>query len=397
MNYALTPIPDTPLLRVDFLYLGSQWLQEHPLQARYAFTQLKEGTASYPAAELAERLDFYGATVTTACNLSYASVTLHCLRKHFESVFPYVRSMLVEPLYSQQQLDIALSQGRTAWQIQHQKVDGLCKEELYRRLFFVFHPMGCFPALADYDTLVPDLLHRYHHQHIQSSSLSVLVTGNYDDALLDILRSGQEVTVDDSTPISSIYEQKPVQTSTERHISIDSHLPRVQAAVYLGCLLPPPSHPDMPLLRLASTLLGGYFGSRLMSNIRERRGLTYGINSTIFNIPYNNALVIACETSTQHAEEVVSEVKRELQRLCDDLVGDDELQMVKNYMEGKSCRRNERSFNYPQVLMNLIATGRTPDDLVANRRRQQAATPADIQRIARQYLSPERFVSCIVC
>ena len=78
MNYALTPIPDTPLLRVDFLYLGSQWLQEHPLQARYAFTQLKEGTASYPAAELAERLDFYGATVTTACNLSYASVTLHC-------------------------------------------------------------------------------------------------------------------------------------------------------------------------------------------------------------------------------------------------------------------------------------------------------------------------------
>ena len=234
-------------------------------------------------------------------------------------------------------------------------------------------------------------------EHIQPSSLSVLVTGNYDDALLDILRSGQEVTVDDSTPISSIYEQKPVQTSTERHISIDSHLPRVQAAVYLGCLLPPPSDPDMPLLRLASTLLGGYFGSRLMSNIRERRGLTYGINSTIFNIPYDNALVIACETSTQHAEEVVSEVKRELQRLCDDLVGDDELQMVKNYMEGKSCRRNERSFNYPQVLMNLIATGRTPDDLVANRRRQQAATPADIQRIARQYLSPERFVSCIVC
>ena len=149
-------------------------------------------------------------------------------------------------------------------------------------------------------------------------------------------------------------------------------------------------------MMVAVTLLGGYFGSRLMSNIREKRGYTYGINATIYSVPHDNALVIACETATQYAEAVVDEVRRELQRLCDESVGEDELQMVKNYMEGQYCRRHERSFNYPRLLMNLIATGRTPDDVAAGHLIQQQATPDDVQRIARLYLRPERFLDCVV-
>ena len=96
----------------------------------------------------------------------------------------------------------------------------------------------------------------------------------------------------------------------------------------------------MPLLRLAVTVLGGYFGSRLMSNIRERRGLTYGINATLYNVPHDNALAIACETATPSAEAVVSEVYAELQRLCDEPVPEDELQMVKQYMTGQAAATN---------------------------------------------------------
>ena len=388
VNVITIPIPDTPLVRVDFLFLGAQWVQNHPLQARFAFSQLREGTRRYEGDTYAETLDYYGATVTTACNLSYASVTLHCLQKFLEPVYDIVLSGITEPLYEQKKLDLALSQGRTTWQIQHQKVDTLCKEELYRRLFGPQHPMGHFPTLADYDTLTPDLLHAYHQAHIRSNYQAVLVTGNVED--FKDLEAVKEVNATNSFPV------KQVLSTEEQHVRLESGLPRVQAAVRLGCLMPTFDHPDMPLLRLAITLLGGYFGSRLMSNIREQRGYTYGINAILYYVPYNNALVIACETATQYAEAVVGEVRRELQRLCDEPVGEDELQMVKNYMEGQDCRRNERSFNYPQVLMNLIPTGRTPDKVAAEQRLQQQATPDDVQRIARWYLRPERFIDCVV-
>ena len=388
VNVITTPIPDTPLVRVDFLFLGAQWLQNHPLQARFAFSQLKEGTGRYNGDTLAETLDYYGATVTTSCSLSYASVTLHCLQKFLEPVYDIVLSMMTEPLYEQKKLDLALSQGRTTWQIQHQKVDTLCKEELYRRLYGSQHPMGQFPTLTDYDTLTPDLLHAYHQAHIRSSYKAVLVTGNVEE-----LKELEEIMdVKETNSLSS----KNLQSTEEHHVCLESGLPRVQAAVRLGCLLPTPAHPDMPLLRLVVTLLGGYFGSRLMSNIREKRGYTYGINATLYNVPHNNALVIACETATKYAEAVVSETRRELQRLCEEPVGEDELQMVKNYMEGQYCRRYERSFNYPQVLMNLIATGRTPDNVAAEQHLQQQAISDDVLRIARQYLRPERFIDCVV-
>lgn len=388
MHYHLTPIPDTPLVRVDFMFFGAQWLQSHPLQARFAFSQLKEGTSRYEGDVLAETLDYYGATVTTNCSLSYASVTLLCLQRFFGPVYDLVHSMLTEPLYAQDRLELALSQGRTAWQIQHQKVDTLCKEELYRRLFGATHPMGRFATLDDFETVTPDLLHAYHQQYIQPSNMAVLVTGA--EIPVEALQEG-------SAPTPTICKTFPIQTDSEEHsFRLESGLPHVQASVRLGCLLPSPNHPDTPLLRLVVTLLGGYFGSRLMSNIREQRGYTYGIYATIFNVPHDNALVIACETATQNADAVVSEVHQELQRLCEEPVGEDELQMVKNYMEGQYSRRFERSFNYPQVLMNLIAAGRTPDDIAVDRQIQQRATPEDVQRIARQYLRPERFIDCVV-
>ena len=218
--------------------------------------------------------------------------------------------------------------------------------------------------------------------------MAVFVTG------ADILKDAPQCAL---TPIPTLLDTHAIQIEQKGgSVRLESGLPRVQAAVRLGCLLPSPGHPDMPLLRLAVTLLGGYFGSRLMSNIREQRGYTYGIHATIFNVPHDNALVIACETATQYADAVVNEVRSELQRLCDEPVGEDELQMVKNYMEGQFCRRTECSFNYPQLLMNLLSTGRNMDDLRQEHQRIQNATPSEIIEVCRRYFQPDRFFSCIV-
>ena len=395
MHYELTIVPDTQLVRLDYVFLGSQWLQNHPLQARFAFSQLKEGSVRYDDGSLTEWLENYGVTLSTQTNLSYSTVTVYCMHRHLQQVVSILNSMFTEPVFPEDKLSLALSQARTNWQIQHQKVATVCKEEFYRQLYGPQHPMGCFPALADYDMLTTQHLRDFHHRYIRPNYMTLLLTGCIDDKDLRMLEN--YVGTDDKViHYNTLYQPKTPVSSDERTHRIHTGQDHVQAAVRVGCLLPPANHPDMPMIRLVTTLLGGYFGSRLMSNIRERRGLTYGINATIYNVPHDNALSIACETATQSAEEVVREVYGELQRLCEDGVPEDELQMVKQYMKGQACRRYERSFNFPQVQMNLLATGRTFDDLTQEQNIQQMATPDDVQRMAKRYFAPERFTDCVV-
>lgn len=391
----LTPIDDTELVRIDYVFLGSQWLQTHPLQARLTFSQLKEGSVRFRDGKLTELLENYGATLTTQSTLSYSTVTVYCLHRYLNDVLSMVHSMLVEPTYPEDKFSLALSQARTKWQIQHQQVATLCKEAFYRQLYGEQHPMGRFPTLTDYDTLSTQDLRDYYRNYVRPSYMSLMLTGRFDESDQRLVEHSA-VTDAEDTPVPFVFPTITPVMSAERERRIDTDTDHVQAAVRLGRLLPPANHPDMPLIRLLTTVLGGYFGSRLMSNIREQRGLTYGINATIYNVPHDNALVIATETATQYVDEVIEQVRYELRRLQDEPIGEDELQMVKRYMEGNACRNYERNFSYPQLLMNLLATGRTIDDLNRERQLIQNATSDELLELCRRYFRPDDFYSCVV-
>lgn len=359
------------------------------------FSQLKEGSARFEGGVLTECLEKYGATLATQSTLSYSVVTLYCLHRHLHDIVNIVSSMLLEPTFPEDKFALALSQSRTKWQIQHQQVATLCREESYRQLYGGEHPMGRFPTLADYDTLTTQHLRDFYQRYVSPSYATILLTGRFDDK--DLCLFDDYLGADDKVSHAHfIYPPVQPVTYSNRNQHIRTEQGYVQAAVRMGRLLPSAGHPDMPLLKLAVTVLGGYFGSRLMTNIREQRGLTYGIGATIYNVPHDSALVIACETATQYVDEVVSQVRVELQRLCDEPVGEAELQMVKNYLMGQNCRRYERSFNYPSVLLNLLATSRTPDDIEREQQIQQQASPADLIEVARRWFRPDDFCQCIV-
>ena len=109
----------------------------------------------------------------------------------------------------------------------------------------------------------------------------------------------------------------------------------------------------MPYIRLLSVLLSGYFGSRLMNSIRETKGLTYDISGSILSVPFQTIFVIQTETPNEYVQQVIDEIYMELKRLCTELIPDDELLQVKNYITGNVSRRCELTFNIPSLLMNL--------------------------------------------
>ena len=135
------------------------------------------------------------------------------------------------------------------------------------------------------------------------------------------------------------------------------HPSAVQSSIRLGCPLVDRTHPDFIPLKVLTTILGGYFGSRLMSNIREDKGYTYGISAGIASYPFQGYLAIGTETDNEYVEPCIREVKHEMRRLQDELITEQELTMVKNYMLGEMCRSYEGPFSLSEAWIFLETAG----------------------------------------
>lgn len=103
-------------------------------------------------------------------------------------------------------------------------------------------------------------------------------------------------------------------------------------------------NPDFFALKLLCTILGGYFGSRLMSNIREEKGYTYGISSSIAAMRYGSYLTISTQTGTEFTRPLIDEVFAEIDRLRNEPVPTDEFITVQNYLRGDMARTLDSPF-----------------------------------------------------
>lgn len=125
----------------------------------------------------------------------------------------------------------------------------------------------------------------------------------------------------------------------------------------MGCTTITRQNPDYLKLRVLMTLFGGYFGSRLMSNIREEKGYTYGISAGIMFYPDSGLLGISTETDNEYVEPLIQEVYNEIDKLHREPVPMEELTMVRNYMLGEMCRSYESPFSLADAWILLLLRG----------------------------------------
>ena len=173
------------------------------------------------------------------------------------------------------------------------------------------------------------------------------------------------------------------------------HPTAVQSSLRLGCPLVDRSHADFAALKVLVTVLGGYFGSRLMSNIREEKGYTYGISATIASYPFQGYLAIGTETANEYVEACISEVKHEMRRLQDEPIPELELAMVKSYMMGEMCRSYEGAFSLSDAWIFVETAGleKTFFQILAENIRR--VTSVELQDLAVRYLCPDDMVEVV--
>lgn len=383
------------VVRMDILIHAGTWQQERSLQALFTNRMLREGTNGMNAVEISERLDFYGAwmELTTSVNCNF--LTLYTLNKYAEQTITLVSSLLREPTFPEKEFQISIAANKQQFIVNSQKVDVIARKIFNQAYFGKVHPCGRFATEEDYDLLTIEHLHSFYYKHYHSGNCSIYLSGKVNDSLVKVIECelGTHVwgRMGEKTPFL------PIKPSPFRGQSLFvDHPNAIQSALRIGNPLVDRIHPDFHKLRVLVTLLGGYFGSRLMRNIREDKGYTYGIGAGIASYPAEGILVINTETANEYVNPCIQEIKKEMKRLQDEMVDERELTMVKNYMLGEICRGYEGPFSLSEAWIYIESAGLSEDFYESSIDTIRKVTPNEIHQMACKYLQPENCLEIIV-
>lgn len=385
----LTVIPDggKGAFRLDVVFGCGLVDQSKLLQASTTCRMLREGTSRHSSKELADNLDFYGAWLETSTYFLYSRITLYSLTKYADATIPLVAELVKNATFPSHEFTVVNSSNKAYSRVVAAKTNVKALRALLAGLFGQRHICGCFAADGDYDALSVGDLKRFHRDFYTSSNCNLFFSGDLSDTLLSQIEDAFGKDNDGWSETALPTRIRPVShTTDERRICIDCPTAS-QNSVRMGCFLMPRSHPDFLFSSFFNTLFGGFFGSRLMGELRENKGYTYGISSTVSMYPFDNVLVISSETSVENTEKLIEGVYHEIHRLKTELVRDDELSLVKNYYLSDLYRTYEEPLSIADYCINMQYLGLPYDCQEKAVQLALEATPQQVRDFACKWLA----------
>ncbi len=382
------------ITRLDIVFEAGSAYQNKRLVAGSVNNLLKEGTSTKSSAEIAGILDYYGAYLNTHYNKDTASVTILSLTKHLDKLLPLLGELLTDSVFHERELDIYLNRQKQRFLVNIEKVKYRASLEFNKLVFGENTAYGQVLSLEDFDKVTREDVLEFYRNHYCPERAYVVLSGHIDDQTVQLVNqhlgtiSCQGKSPDEKEILFSAPPQK-----TEKIIPKKDAL---QSALRVGKQIINRTHPDFPKLTLLNTILGGYFGSRLMSNLREDKGYTYGAYSYIQTYKKAAYFTIATEVNADYTTKAMDEIVKEIERLCSEPVPDDELTLVKNYTSGIF----QKSFDGPLALSDRYITVKDFRLTFAHYKNIleeiKNITANDLMQTAAKYLSSDDMIKLIV-
>ncbi len=387
---------DNEVTRIDLLMAGGRWQQKQPLQALFTNRMLREGTRRYDAARIAEKLDYYGAWLELSSASEYAYVTLYSLNKYLPQTLDILESIVKEPVFPEKELGVIVDNNIQQFLVNSSKVDFLAHRGLVKALYGGQHPGGRLVQEEDYRRITPAVLREFYDRYYHSNNCSIYLSGKVTDDCIRRIESlfGCEAFGTDFRKPEKT-EFHPVTASGKR-IFIERP-DALQSAVRMGMLSLDRNHPDYLKVRVLVTLFGGYFGSRLMSNIREDERIHVRYFRSHHALSGAGSAGGQCRSRQRicGASLSVRSIMK-IDRLQNELVSDGELSMVKNYMLGDMCRSYESAFSLADAWIFVQVSGLQDTYFAEALDTVKEVTPQEIRELAGRHLCKEKLKE-IVC
>lgn len=383
-----------PVMRMEVVFRAGATYEHKPGVAEVMAGLMSEGTIHLSSAALAEKIEFLGATLFTRGGVDTVRVRLLTLSRYFPELIGIVLDVIKNPAFDSNELKVYTDNKIERLKIDLKKNEILAYRHLTEAIFGPTHPYGHNVFPEDFQVITTDDLIQHHAHHVWPHKGMIFLSGSFADSEIahieDVLGSwnpahdnGVEATIDIRSE------------STTGYVEIDGPQQH-QAAIRIGCKLFPQSHPDFNGLLVLNTILGGYFGSRLMMEIRENQGLTYGIYSSIDSFASDGCFYISTETATDNAQKVIDAIGIEMKKLQEELIPDAELQMARNYMMGNLMTQIDGPFSTMDYIKSMKIEHLEDETFGEMVRTIQEITPTQLRELAIRYLDLAGWVTIVV-
>ncbi len=379
------------LVRIEFIFQNSAWSIDKPIMPSVTNGMLTEGTHALSSAQIAAKIDYYGAFFQPDFSYDHSSLTLYSLNKYVSNTLPIIKEMLTGSIFPDKELETLLRNQKQRLKVGLEKNDVIARRAFLAALFGD-SLYGYANQLEDYDGVKKDNLMAYYQQVYHPSNCTIVVSGKITQ---NILKSISDLFGNWHNE-QSVTSFEVAFTSSKEKLHYIEKEDALQSAIRIGMPNINRIHPDYMTLQILNTVFGGYFGSRLMNNIREDKGYTYGIGSGMASLQKAGYFFIASEVGADVCQATLTEIEKEINILKTDLIPVEELALVKNYLMGSLLGSLENAFSHADKFKSLYFYGLDYDYYDKYIKTVKNIQPEELKVMANKYWDYNEFYKVIV-
>jgi predicted Zn-dependent peptidase len=352
---------------------------------------MKRGTSEHSAQEIHQDFDFFGAFWDVQASLDHGTFTVYGLNKHFDSLIPLVAEILQEATFPAEEVEKEIEIERQKTKLNWEKTSYAASQK-FRAQLFPNDPYGRFTVAGDFDVLNQSTLIEQYEATWKTQNPVIFLSGKISEQQIKFLdQTLGQITF--NSPLIHIptlqVASKPLKIREEKEDS-------VQSSIRFGLSAVSRTHSDYFNFSVMNTVLGGYFGSRLQKNIREEKGFTYGISSSLAPYPRGGYWVVGTDVNGENVNATLAEIKKEITILQNDLVPQEELEIVKSYLMGSFTGELTQAFDIAEKVRVIQLDGLAPDFFDQFQDSIQNIQAQDIRDMATKYLNLDKMHEVIV-
>lgn len=380
--YHMAAVPNETC-RFDLYFNAGKIAANHSL-ASITNGLLLSGTSELDSNQIQDKINSLGAYYESGVSMENAVISIYCLKENLIKAIEVITDAILRVEFPKHEVEEYINDRIQQLQISLKKVSFNAQRAFQRQLFASDERYAQISEADDFRNCTQQEIVDFHHQAYINGLEKVVLVGDLDEtAIKDIEALLQNFGISTALPSTELKNQPG---------SYYHELPEaVQSAIRIGKILFTKEHPDYLDFLILNTILGDYFGSRLMSNLRENKGYTYGIGSHIVEFEKSGYLLIGTEVKKEVREDAIAEIKLEVENLQNNLVDDMELNIVKSYMMGQLLKSADGPYAMTDLFLSAIVNGKDLsfyNEAIAS---IQGITPTRIQELAQKHLKWEDF------
>lgn len=380
------------VLSLELVFFAGNSYEDKNLVAATANFLLKNGTSKHNAFQINEHFDYYGSFLSRACYNESATISLHCLTKHTSELLPMIRELVTDSVLPQEELDTYRQNMKQRLKVNLRKSDFVAGRLIDVSLYGEEHPYGKFTKEEDFNALNREELVKFYQKYYQEGKLIMFVAGHLPKDLEKHLN-------DNFGDLANKAQEQPkyiAHPATEKHQRVINDENGVQGSIRMARPFPNRHHPDFLKAQVLNAVFGGFFGSRLMLNIREDKGYTYGIHSFLQSHIHDSAWMISTEAGRDVSEKTIEEVRKEMKDLREELVDEEELLLVRNYLMGGILGDLDGPFHIIARWKSIILNGLDENYFNESINTIKTVSAEELRELAQKYLVPDDFYDLVV-